>query len=1035
MKWTDIPLDRPVAVCMLLLTLMVVGVVAIGEMPIGFIPVIKEPSIDVAVPFPGSQPLEGLREVGQPIEAELARIPDIKNIWVNANSGFVSLEAGFDWGVDVDLKKMEVRDAVDRIRGELPRGIGQIGVEGDTDGGDGEVLGGRISANHDLSESWALLDRKIRRPLERVRGVQRVDLYGVEPQQVRIDLDLESIQRHGVPVGDVIARIEEANLDLDAGVIRSGPLRYEVRTLGRFGSVDDLARLEVGQGLRLRDVAAVALREPELTYGRHLNRNFAIGFDVFKEPTANTVATVSRLHARLDEIRRDPQLNGIDVLVWQDQAEMILNSIQGLRNAGAFGGLLAVVVLYFFLRRATTTLIVAVAIPFSLLVTCAVMFLIGMEFNVLTMMGLMLGVGMLVDNAVVVIENIYRLQTQGMPASQAARLGPRQVGNAVLAATATTLIVWSWLFISEQNNMTIMIGQVAGVICIAVACSLLVSLTFIPFAAGRLAPRKGLSPGFMANRFVPAYRTLLGWTLRYRLLALILLFALSASAAIPFNMVEKHGDVEEQQTDVVINYRIYDPSTKDVLEGYVNQVEDWIEARRESLGYTDLYSWFEEPNRANTRVYLDRSASRGEWQRLTAMLRDDLPTIAGVELEIGDNNGRQNRRDDSITDVSVALHGDDPEFLQELALEVEDRFRKLEDVREVYGPSLVGERELRLRVHSERARQFALSPGSVAEAVQFAFRGQHLRRFEAPSGEIEMILGLPETAKPGVAALADLRIPNSDGVDVRLGDVAQIERTRTPSRIQRSNRRTTSWVTAQFDGDVTVDDGRKRVTAIMERQSFPENYGWAWSEWHRDDDEALAFMARGVGLSLLIVLLLMAGLFESFTQPLAILITLPLGMVGAFWSLWLFGFNFEMLAFIGLIILIGVVVNNGIVLVDHVNSLRRDGRDRQSALLEGCGDRLRPVLMTVITTVVGLIPLATSEFTVAGVQIQSMAVVMMGGLVSSTVFTLVGLPVWYTWVEDLGAFLAGAMPFRGGSWLPFGIGRRLPTEERTPTTS
>ena len=291
------------------------------------------------MPFPGSHPLETLRDVVRPIEEELATIPDVKRIFGNANRGNAYIEAQFEWTVDIELKKMEVQEAVERVRDRLPAGIGHIRVEGDTDGPGAEVLNGRISAERNLSESWDLLDRRLRQPLERIRGVASVSLYGVEAQQLRVDLNLDALKGHGVDVGDLLRRIDQSNLDLDLGSIEGDVLAYGVRAEGRFRDVDSVRDLPLGpEGLRLGDVATVALREPVLDRGRHLNRNFAIGFDVFKEPSANTVDTVARLMARLDEIRADPELRGIDVLVWENAAESILTSLSGLMNAGIWAG-------------------------------------------------------------------------------------------------------------------------------------------------------------------------------------------------------------------------------------------------------------------------------------------------------------------------------------------------------------------------------------------------------------------------------------------------------------------------------------------------------------------------------------------------------------------------------------------------------------------------------------------------------------------------------------------------------------------------
>jgi HAE1 family hydrophobic/amphiphilic exporter-1 len=1016
MRLTDIPLDRPVATLMLLLSLTVLGTVAVFLLPLDFMPVIKEPEIDIEVPFPGAHPLEALRELVEPIEEEVATIPDVKRIWAHTSAGQARIEVMFDWGVDVDIKKMEVREAIDRARPLLPDTIGHISVRGDTDGGSAQVLAGRISAERDLSESWDLLDRRIGRPLERIKGVARVDLYGVEPQQVRIDLDLDALRRHGVDAAEVLNTVNAANQDVDAGVIRGDVVRYEVRTLTRFKSADEIAALRVGDdGLRVGDVAVVEMREPRLDYGRHLDRSFAVGIDVYKEPSANTIEVVEKALDRIDEIKRDPQLEGINVLIWENQGDAIRRSLSGLRNAGMFGGILAVAVLHFFLRRVRTTMIVATAIPFSLLVTCGAMYALGSQFNVLTLLGLMLGVGMLVDNAVVVIENIHRYESMGEPAPVAARLGARQVALAVVASTATSIIVWSWLFVSERNTMVIMMGQVALTICLAVACSLLISLTFIPLAAARVAPAEIPKPGIVVRTIVPAYRRVLNWTLNHRLVTLGCLFAVAGSAAWPLMKIEKSGDLPIQTREVPIFMQVFDDTTKEVLESYVDQVEEWVFSRQEELGFESVYSWYTEHGFCMTRVYLpvDR-ATPDAIERLRSQLREGLPEIAGVKLEVGDRDnwwrhgGPEDRRM-----VSVALHGEDPEFLEELAMDVEERMRGLDHLEEIWGPTIQGTKELRLMVDADAAHSLEVTPRSVADAVGFAFRGRRMRRFQGPDGEVEMVLGLPDDAQPGIDALADLPVPSRSGGLVPLSSVADITLARTPERIRRENRQTTQWVTVQFDKEaVTTQEAKKLVEDRMAGFKVPEGYSWDWGQWGRDRDQALGTMFRGVVLSLVAVILLMAALFESFTQPFAILVTLLLAFFGAFWSLWLGGFDLNPIGFMGIIILIGIVVNNGIVLVDHVNSLRVSGVERRQALIEGCGDRLRPVVMTAITTIFGLIPLVVARATVAGAYIDSIAVAVIGGLATSTIFTLLALPVWYTALEDIGAAVLRALPIR-----------------------
>ncbi len=1013
-KLADFPHDRPVATLMALVSLMVLGVVAIFRLPLDFMPIVEPPFVIVQVPYPGSHPLENLRQIVEPLEEEVATVSELKNLFASAEPGSASVRAEFDWSVDLDLKKLEIREAVDRAIPQLPEDIGVIRLDTHRGGpSDGALMEARISAERDLSESWELLERRIRRPLERIRGVASVDLGGVEPQQVRIEIDPAALRRHNIQPRDLVRALQSAHLDLDAGAVHGDVLRYDVRTLGRFVDLDDIAALPLGHGdIRVGDISTVAIREPWIDYGRHLDRRFAISLQVFKEASANTVEVADALMARIAEIQQDPELEGIQILVWQNAGAEIRKSLGGLRDAGLFGGFLVILVLYLFLRRWRTTLVVAVAIPFSLVVTCGVMYLLDAQFNVLTLLGLMLGVGMLVDNAVVVMENIHRLQSRGMEAVAAARLGARQVAMAVVAATATTLCVWSWLFFAEEGGMTIYLGQVALTICIAVACSLLISLTFIPLAAGRFVPTKEAAAGFLADRVVPAYRRLLDWTLHHRLVTLTVLFLLALSAVWPIMKIDKSSEPKMREVFAQVFLRSEDPTTKEVMETHVDKIEEWVEANRDDLDYDSLYSWYTERGIGIVRLYVDPDeATEARIAELTGKLRGIAP-IPGVRLEFGENqwwrHGGGKRRM-----VPVALHGEDPDYLGELAGEIEGRLRELPDAIDVWSGRGQAQYEARVLVDPEKARSLGISPRRVAETVGLTYRGRNLRRFQRQATELEMLVALPEDLRPGVASLEDLPIPRDDGSDpVPLGAVAELVISRIDPRIERENRQTTAWVTVEFEPVVTTEEARGRVRETMAAVALPEGYSWDWGQWGHRHQEGLDTMILGVTMSLAAVVLLMAALFESFAQPLAILITLPPAFFGSFWLLWLLGYELDTVGFMGVIILIGIVVNNGIVLVDHVNQLRSEGLERHAALLRGCGDRLRPVLMTAISTVFGLLPLASSAFTVATAYVDSLAIAVIGGLTTSTLFTLIGLPVWYATLEDFFRGVRRSLPQR-----------------------
>jgi HAE1 family hydrophobic/amphiphilic exporter-1 len=455
---------------------------------------------------------------------------------------------------------------------------------------------------------------------------------------------------------------------------------------------------------------------------------------------------------------------------------------------------------------------------------------------------------------------------------------------------------------------------------------------------------------------------------------------------------------------------VYDRTSKEVMESYATEVERWLDGKREALGIENTYSWFSEGQGAMTRAYLPKGTPREAIERLREELKKDLPVIPGVTLDVGDRNWWQRREGDERV-VNVALHGDDPEYLLILALMAEERLASVEDAVDVMGPSLAGQKELRLLVDGDRARSLGLTPEDVSRVVGGTFRERRLRRFRGEGREMEVVMRVPERLLYGVAALQALPIPVEHGT-VPLSSVAELQVGRTPPWIHRSDRMTTQMVGVKFDRSVTTDEGKARVEKVMKSFELPPGYSWDWGRWGEEHDEALGVMLQGVLLSLVLVVLLMAACFESLLQPLAIVITLPLAFFGAFWALWALGYDLDVVAFMGVIILIGVVVNNGIVMVDHVNQLRAKGLSRDAALLQGCSDRFRPVLMTALTTLVGLVPLALSSATVAQVYIDSLAVAVIGGLTTSTIFTLLALPVWQSAIEDLGAFLVRLLPRR-----------------------
>ncbi|MFN7966328.1 MAG: efflux RND transporter permease subunit [Acidobacteriota bacterium] len=1013
MTLAEFAIRRPVTTFMGLVSLMVLGAVAIWRLPLGFMPDVSSAAVYVEVPYPNAHPLEIVRDVIEPLEDEIALVPGLKQLESEARSGSGQITCSFDAGDNLALRRLEIRDAVDRARPNLPSGVDRILVNEEHGGPDNEaVLEGRIAADRDLSRDWDLIERRVKGQLERIPGVARVDFYGIDPPRLEIDLDLDKLRQHRVTPQQIAQTIEAANSGVAMGVVRGPSMRFDVRGGGRPETADDVAALPIaGSVLRVGDLARVSLTTPDLDTARRLNGKPAIGFDVFKAPSANTVAVAGRLKTAIEQMRQDEFLRGIDVLVRRDQAEEIKLSLDGLFDAGWHGGILSVVVMLIFLRRVSSTLVIAVAIPFSLISTCAALYVLGMELNVLTMLGLMLGVGLLVDDAIVVMENVHRLQERGLSPLAAAEQGASDVALAVTASTATTVIVWAWLLFAPPGVMTTYLSQVAVTVSLAITCSLLVSLTFIPLAVARFIKPKSQRPGFFARWFLPLYQSTMRLTLRHRMATLLVLFGLALSTVFPFNRIEKTSEPKLMPTRVPISMQIKEPITLERFGEIVQRVENAVEPLRDTLRFSDVYSFYNEQGWGAVMLVLPRELATEEYAaKVREAVKPLLPVIPGVEMALRDRmfwRGRGGGGGDR--NITLALRGNEPEGVLLAAAMMRDTLAAtLPAGMETELPQTSEQKEALIVVDPDRLRQSGTSVDAISTSIAAVFRGQNLRRLHTPRGERDVFIGVPERDAVGLAELENLPVPTTAG-SVPLGALTDMQIGSTPDIIRRDDRRISSFLTVSFPKQMTTDMAQAEIQRAMRGVSLPLGSTWDFGNAGREREQGLDQMQSGTLLSLLVVMLLMAAMFESVSQPLAIFITLPLAFCGALWALWAGSYDLDTTGFMGVIILIGIVVKNGIVMVDHINMLRKRGMGRHEAVIAGCSDRVRPVLMTAICTIVGLIPLAASRSTVAGAFIDSMAVVVIGGMATSTIFTLVGLPVWYTVLEDAGVVLSRAL--------------------------
>jgi HAE1 family hydrophobic/amphiphilic exporter-1 len=992
---------------MLLVSILVVGAIAAPRLPLAFLPEVEFPALEITIPYPNSLPAQVEEEITRPAEEALATLSRVRRIQSYSSANQAQINVQFGWGEDIAPLRVEAREKLDRIRDQLPVDVDAIQVNSFRSS-DIPVLECRVSAKRDLSREYELLDRHVADPLRRVPGVAKVELYGVERPQVQINFRLDALERHGLNAAGVLARLDASNRSTGAGQLRRGEEEWPLRVTNQFRTLDEIRSFPVNaEGVRLSDVADVAYREPDLDYGRHLDRARAIGLNVIKESGANTVNVAERSRAVLKEIGRDPVLAGIQVLTFTDQAEEIRNSLSGLLHAGFIGAALAIGVLLFFLRNLITTLVVAVAIPFSLLAAAALLYFTGRSLNILSMMGLMLAVGMLVDNAVVMLESIYRHRQRGSRPLRAALTGAREVMPAVVCSTITSIIVFLPLVLGGRTEITTWIGEVGRTIIFTLTCSLLLSLTAIPLALGRFLPAAATTQPRVFARLAERYKRVLAWTLAHRPLTLGIALVVVVTAVLPFTRVDKSAFSGSKVEAVALTYEFADNLNYREVERYVTQVEGWILAHRDSLHVKSTYSYFTH-NFAFTRAYLASGYADDEGAAIVRKaLRARLPQLPGTKLKFegSDNEGGPSQ-------LRVHIFGEPGPRLDALASEVERRLALVTGLSDVRAGEKKGSEEIEVTVRRDQAARYGVSTQQVAGAVAMFFRGRPLSRYRGAEGEVQVEARLAAEDRSSLERLQQMPVLGANGEAVPLGAVADFRTVKTPASIERQERRSVATVSGSVEPR-RAGQIRQLVTREMNAMNFPPGYSWSYGSAFEDENQTQKEMLINLLLALLLVYFVMAALFESLLHPFAIMFALPFAFVGIAWMCFLSGSPFNLMAQIGLLILIGIVVNNGIVLIYHVYQLRERGMQRRDALLEAGAVRLRPILMTTLTTILGLLPLAAGQNRVGDVLYFPLARTVIGGLAASTLLTLLLVPCLYTLLED-GAGLVTRV-WRGGA--------------------
>jgi HAE1 family hydrophobic/amphiphilic exporter-1 len=981
--------------------LMVLGILAWNRVPLEMMPGrFTLNKMWVWIPYKDSTPQENLRQIVRPVEDHLATTPGLKAMESRAGRNYARAELEFHRSISMDAAYNAVVDRMDRAMADLPDDLERYYVYR-WNPSDDAIFWGGISIPEDIEDPHHLISEVVVKHMERVPGVGKVETWGIHPRRVFIDFNLDMLFTHRMGLGEVVTALSGDNFQLASGrIVEDGKVSY-VRSLARYQTIEDLKQTPIRGGITLKDLADVQYRPDPSAFIGSLEGKEGAGIAIYKESAANTVDVAKAINQAFDELRADSRTSGLDFVSFFSQGEVIQDSLDNLKSTALWGGMFAIIVLFSFLRRWRMTLLIAACIPFTLLLTVAVTHFSGRTLNLLSLMGLMLAVGMVVDNSIVVTEAIQARRDEGLDRKEAAVSGASDVGLAIVLSTLTTMVVFlPIILMSGDANFSFFMSELGMPVVWALALSLLVALVFTPLTTTLLrSARTSTSPRWV--RWIQRrYQRALGWVLSHRTDALVAVIGMTIlTALVPVKSVGCTNESDGNVGEFVIRYHAPGSYTYRDRKKLVQTVDAYVGEHAEAWGVRTWSSRMRgSSSRGRTFVYLDRDRDQYAMSReqVIEAARKDLPELPGVRIGIGWSGGGGPPRNQ----LTLLLEGDETRVLEALGNEVE---RVVEAIPGVLGAQAEmeeeGGREVRLVVNRDATARYDIRPRQIGRQVALALRGNQLPDFQDGDKEVDVITRFRLEDRKDLDRLLDWPMWSQEaGTVVPLRTLIDPVFAQGLGTIHRENRITSYPIQVDLEEGADKDQTYAQISAALGNLSLPQGYSWSRPEGGDMENDQARNMA--LVLSITFVFLLMGVLFESFILPLSIITTVPMAFLGVYWTLWATGTQLDGMGAVGMVVLVGVVVNNGIVYIDLVTRLRRDGMDRTTALIEAGGRRLRPILMTALTTIFGVLPMALGDSSFVGMPYAPLGRVVAGGLAAGTVLTLFLLPFLYSVLDD-----------------------------------
>jgi hydrophobic/amphiphilic exporter-1 (mainly G- bacteria), HAE1 family len=1006
---TETSIKRPIATSMVYLIVIILGITGFRYLPVDLLPPIEFPRLSVSVDYPNVGPEEIEVIITDQLENALAGVANVEEITSRSSEGESRVTLNFSQNTNLDEAANDVRAALDRVRRNLPD-------EADTprvrkfDPNDSPIVILGAQSTRPLDELTRTLERDISKQFEQIPGVGSIDVWGGVYREIRVNLKRDRLSGSGLTATDVRNAIVAENNTLPGGNVKDGLTELYVRTLGEFTSIDQIAQTIItrvdGRPIRVRDVADVEDSFRDIGRMVSVNDQPMIRMGIRKQTGANTVEVSQNIQREVERLNRERE--DVNLLVITDQSDFIQDSINNVQESATWGALLAIFVLYLFLRNGSTTFIISLAIPVSIIATFGLLYFTGLTLNQMSFGGLALGVGLIVDNAIVVLENIVRLRSKGRSLAESALVGTQEVGGAIVASTITTSVIFLPVVFMQTLTGT-MFQELALVVVFALMCSLLVALTLVPMLASKFmtikpdseltARDKGWFQRFF-ERVEDRYSRFLKRAIKRRYVVFSVAAILVGVSFYGMGFIETELAPETEADQISIDFFLSDGMNIAVANHYLGELKSIVEqvAPMDQVKYisTDVRN-----GRAQVDLNLiDVSERTIRSSDLADEIRSKVEgAIPGGFVRVRAQSGlwilRRIFGSGGDEAVQIQLRGYDIETADDLAAEIRQRMERIPEVRGVRSDREDRRPEQNVVFDRDKIAELGLTGREVAEAIQANVGGARAGVYRQGGDEYDIMVRLQESDRMSTLDLDNISVRTSTGETVPVSTVIDQRASQGPETINRINGQRVTFISANLESGVPLGRAVDKIRAELSDLAMPTGFSIVYGGEYEEQQRAQQDFIISILMALALIYMVMAAQFERFLDPLIVMFAVPVAVIGVVPTMLLTNTTFNMQSIMGVIMLIGIVVNNAIVLVDYINLMRRDKNlTVLNAVVESGKLRLRPILMTTLTTVLGLLPLSFGWG--AGGEIQaSLARVVIGGLTASTLITLVLIPVVY----------------------------------------